>query len=141
MADNNTNQSAGSRPMGVTLICLLGFAQAIISIIGSLLILTLSSAVGGIGAGTELGAAFGMLGALFSLFSLIPLAIAFVLIIAFVLLWKMKRVGWILVVLLEIISLLFASVGLLTMNIYAIIGFVLALVILIYLIKNKSLFK
>ncbi len=130
------------RPTGVTLICILGFVEALVTIGSGLYAFLLGSILSGIGAaGGAVGAVFGVMGMLFSFMSLIPVVIGFLLLVAFYWLWKMKRSGWTIVMILEVIMLLFSLAGIATMNIYSILNLVLSVVILYYLFRNKKLFK
>ena len=130
------------RPTGVTLICVLGFIQALMMIGSGLYVFYFGSVLSGAGAGAgSIGMAFGILGMIFSAMALIPVFIGLLLLVAFYWLWNMKRSGWTIVVILQILALLFSLAGTAMMDPASIINLVLSGAILYYLFTNKKLFK
>ena len=130
------------RPTGVTLICILGFIEALVTIGSGLYAFFVGSVLSGIGAAEgAMGAIFGILGMVFSLVSLVPAVIGFLLLVAFYWLWNMKKSGWVIVVILQVLMLLFSLMGAVAMNPSSILSLALSAVIIYYLFKNKKLFK
>lgn len=112
-----------ARPLGVTIICILGIIAALLAIAG--------------------GAGALMLGGLLGIdlvmgLSLVSLVVAIITLISLIWLWQMKKMGWTLVMILEIISLIIMIAGFSLMNTASI---VIALIIVVYLYTKRTLFK
>jgi hypothetical protein len=124
-----------TRPTGITVICILGFLGAGFSIFSGIIVISLSTLfstfVGTVGGET---AAAGELFTLGSLIALSLIIIGVIEFVAFFLLLGMKRTGFILVVIMEIITIALAatSINILTIAIAA--------VILVYLLMKRNLF-
>ena len=108
------------RPLGVTIICILGFLGAILTIITGAIVLVL----GGIYTSIGLIASFGVLN----------LVIGTLLLLSFYWVWNLEKKGWTIVMILEAIGII---TSLLTFNI---IGVALPLVVIIYLYTKKDIF-
>ena len=80
---------------------------------------------------------FEMLGPILSFMGYIFIIIALIDFVALYLLLKMKKTGWILVTLMEIITIIF---GVLVLSMTNIVGIVLAIIIVIYLFTKRKLF-
>jgi hypothetical protein len=120
---------AQKRPLGVTVICILGWILAALSILGGIAALFLGGLLNILSSmPTITSAIVGFLG-------VITLILGIVLILAFYWLWQMKKMGWTLVTVLMIIELVLSLVSL------SILGIVLSLVILLYLWMKKDLFR
>lgn len=119
------------RPLGVTIICILGWIGAIVAILAGLALLGIA-AVGGTLMSTVLGgmlAGYGIvLGALFVVLGIADAAVLYWL-------WKMKKQGWTWTMILEIFSLIMSLIQM------SIVGIVIPAVIVIYLWMNKKMFK
>jgi hypothetical protein len=136
------------RPTGVTIICILGFLGAILMLFAGVLIVFLGqffdqimgvlplgnetfplNITGLTGAG-EFGSLSGFLGMAFIILAIVDFA-------GFYLLWKMKKIGWIII----------TVVGVLTITLYAInfsinyiVSIILFAVIVVYLLTQRKLF-
>jgi hypothetical protein len=119
---------AEKRPLGVTVICVLGFLGALFWIAGGAMAVMGGAALGVIGAAPALGLVASATG-------IVTAIIGVILLLAFFWTWNLMKKGWTLVMIMEIIGLI---LSLISMNI---VGIVLALVIAGYLYMNKSLFK
>ena len=118
------------RPLGVTIICILGWIGAIVAILAGLALLgvaavggTMSTALGGMFAGLE-----SVLGVLF-----LVLGIANFIVLYW--LWQMKKQGWKWTMILEIVSLVLSLAQM------SFVSIIIPVVIVIYLWMNKKLFK
>jgi len=119
-----------NRPLGVTVICVLGWIGAIFTILAGLALLGVA-AVGGTVLSTTLGmlAGYGVvLGALFVVLGIANLVVLYWL-------WQMKKQGWKWTMILEIISLVMSLVQI------SIVGIAIPAIVVIYLWMNKKLFK
>ena len=113
------------RPLGVTIICILGFLGALIYIAGGAAIFGL----GGLGM-----MAIPAIGGLVTVMGAVVLVIGIVLLLAFFWTWKMRKRGWTIVMILEIIGII---LSLLAMDF---ISIVLPIIIVIYLFLKRGLF-
>lgn len=120
---------AQERPLGVTVICILGWIGAILSIIGGIGIAFLGPLLG---AFAEVPA---MAGVVVGFLGIVTLILGLVLLVAFYWLWQMKKTGWTIVMVLEIIGIIMSLVSL---NIWNII---IPVIIVLYLYTKKDLFK
>ncbi len=118
------------RPTGVTVICVLGFILSILLLLGGIAALGVGAVAGGT-LGSTVGALFGVLG-------VIVLIIGVVGLVAFWLLLKMKKIGWILVTVIGILSIITNLIS--VINAGAVVGIVLWLIIILYLYKKRALF-
>jgi len=110
------------RPLGLTIICILGFLGAILGILGGLAIFGLGAFFGGMIEGMFWGA----LGALGSGIGIVALIISIVLLYAYYGLWNMKKWAWTWTMILEIISILLSLASLNA-------GIIIPVIIVIYL--------
>lgn len=119
------------RPTGVTIICILGWIGAILSIIGGAALAFLGPFLAAFV--QEVPALVS--GALLMGLGVVTLILGIVLLVAFYWLWQMKKTGWTIVMVLEIISLI---TGLVSLSWFQII---IALIIVLYLYTKRDLFK
>lgn len=126
------------RPTGVTIICVLGFISALGGIfIGLLGVLFTGLFAGLLGAvGGEAAAGAGSFASLGFIISLMPMVLGIVQLVAFFMLLKMKKMGFVLVLIIEIIQIV---VGVMTMALSMFLV-PLALIIVIYLLLKRDLF-
>jgi hypothetical protein len=125
-----------TRPLGVTIICILGWLGAILSIVGGLALLGLSSLSGAFAA-----AAMGqVLGSLVSVYGALVIIVSAVSIIALYWLWNMMKKGWNLTMILEVIGVVFGVIQIIY-NPISVFGLAIPAIIVIYLWMNKNLFK
>lgn len=119
-----------NRPLGITIICILGFIGAILLILGGIALLGL----GGLGvmAGSELATLFG---GFLGIIGVIILLLGIVTAIALFWLWQMKKIGWTLTMVMEIIGIVLSLVQM------QIISIIIPAIIVIYLWMKKDLFK
>jgi hypothetical protein len=122
------------RPTGVTVICILGFLGAILEIVGGLGMVALGGLFGGMSV-PSMGAIPGFLAGMFGIFGAILLILGIASFVVIFWLWKMKKIGWTLTMILEIIGILLSLVS------FNIIGIVIPVIIVIYLWLKKDLFK
>jgi hypothetical protein len=119
----------GKRPMLVTVLCVIGFIFSVISIITGIVALLLGSLFGALG-GSALGGedteALGMIGSLVMLASIMPLVTGAAGIAVFILLLKMKRMGFLLTIVLGAISLV---LGIFTLNVLGIAFWIFAIAV------------
>ena len=118
------------RPLGVSIICILGFLGAILSILAGVALLALPSLTEV--AGAEIPVLFGGFP---EIAGIIVLIIGIATLIALVWLWQMKKIGWTIIMVLEIISIIMAIVQMQMVNL------IIPLIIIIYLWTKKDLFK
>ena len=125
-----------TRPLGVTIIYILGWLGAILSIVGGLALLGLSSLSGAFAA-----AAMGqVLGSLVSVYGALVIIVSAVSIIALYWLWNMMKKGWNLTMILEVIGVVFGVIQIIY-NPISVFGLAIPAIIVIYLWMNKNLFK
>lgn len=122
------------RPTGVSVICILGFLGAIIEIVGGLGMVALGGLTGGI-AIPEMAAVPGFLAGMLGIFGAILVVLGIASFVVIFWLWQMKKIGWTLTMILEIIGILLSLVS------FNIIGLVIPVIIVIYLWLKKDLFK
>ena len=141
------NRMPAARPTGVTVICILGFLSSVLMLVTGILALGLAGIMGGMGisVGGLSGASslLGGLGSLLTIISLIPLVTGAIGLVAFYLLLKMKRIGWIIVTVLGIISIVLSVIQavLVGFDIFSIaLGVGLWAIILGYLWTKRKLF-
>lgn len=119
-----------SRPMGVTIICLLNWFMSLIGVLGGLALFA---------AGTVLGLIpipfLGVLGAFGSLFGIVIFLIGIISAVITYWLWNMERRGYQWVMVFTGISALLSLVS------FNLVGLVINGVILWYLWKNKKIFE
>jgi hypothetical protein len=134
------------RPTGVLIISILGILVSVFSILGALLIIGLGSFMAGGGFGdignfTMEGIEFIIpiedVGTMFMILGIIPLILGILGLVAYILLLKMKKVGWYLVTVIGIISVIMAV---LTFSITSIVTIVIWIIILAYLVTKRQLF-
>ena len=117
------------RPMGVTIIAIIGIIFAILGILGSIASLGIFTLIPTMVGGAE----FTILGALMMPIMALSLIISIISLLGFYWLLQMKKNGWTLTIVLQIISIF---TGLLTL-----VGWIIPLIIVIYLWMKKGLFK
>ena len=149
-------QQAGPRhrPAGVTIICVLGFLYALFILFAGYLIFSVGQLVGGTVTqnaaffGNETGL-MGGIGSFISLLSgymgIILIILALVTFVGFSLLWRMKKAGWIIVIVIGIIAIISNLTDLLNfnldkINVFTICYIVLWAVIIVYLSAKRKLF-
>ena len=118
------------RPLGVTIICVLGFLGAILSILGGAVLLGLGGA-----AITAIGTEAAAIGGLAGILGGVILIVGIVSLIVLYWLWNMKKIGWTIYMILEIIGIVLNLVSL------SIIGLIIPIIIVAYLWTKKDLFK
>ncbi len=118
------------RPLGLTIICILGFIGAIIGILSGIAIFGVGAIFGSLAGGTY----GGLFGAISWIIGIVTLVIGVVSLYAFYGLWNMKKWAWTLTMILEVISIIF---GLTSFNPVIIIS----VIIVIYLWMKKDIFK
>ena len=116
----------------MTVICVLGIIVAILGIVGGVALIGL----GGLFASA--GGAFGLLGAFGTAIGAAVLIISLISLLGFAWLWGMKRKGWTLVMVMEVISLAISIASFSGSNLASI---VIGLIIIIYLYTKRDLFK
>ena len=120
-------QFPSRRPTGVTIICILGYVGSVLALVAGILSIFFSAIVVTAFPLPGLDSLFAILGALSLLLGIVGL-------VAFSLLLKMKKIGWIIVTIEGIISII---IGALTFNV---LGIALWIIILVYLWRKKDLF-
>lgn len=123
--------AVANRPLGVTIICILGWIGSLLSILGGLALLGIGALLGevmGGGVGT-------LLATLGPLIGVLVLVLGIVNFIVLYWLWQMKKQGWTWTMVLEVISLI---LSLAQMNI---IGMIIPGIVVVYLWMKKDLFK
>ena len=118
------------RPLGITIICVIGFIGAIFGLVAGVSMLGLvGTTLGAFGTETGLPVTFlGILGGVALIISLINFVVLYWV-------WKMKRIGWLAAMILYIISMVLSLVQMNFMNM------VIPAIIIIYLWMKKDLFK
>lgn len=115
-----------NRPLGVTIICLIGWIGALLSVAGGASLLGLGGMISTIG--IDLAGFSWVIGA-------ITIVIGLATILVLYWLWQMKKQGWKWVMVIEAISLIIALVQL------NVLGAIFPAIVLIYLWMNKKLFR
>lgn len=115
------------RPLGVSIIAILGFIGAIILILIGVFLMV----VGGIG--VSILGLFGFLGLMAGFFGAILIMIGLIEFVISYGLWKMKKWAW-------IIGIILNLVGVMASPISSIIGIIISGLILFYLWTKKNLF-
>ncbi len=114
------------RPLGITIICILGFIGVFLSIVSGIAILSIS----------DLMAEFSQLyGAMTHIIIGLSMIFAAIEVIGLYWLWNMLKKGWFVVITIEIIGIVFSLVS------FNIIGVLIPAVIVYYLYINRNLFK
>jgi len=119
-----------SRPLGVTVISVIGIIFALLAIAGGLVLVGLAGMVGTVGLPAVLGSFSLAIGAVLLVVSIIQL-------VGYALLLKMKRNGWTIVVVFGIISMV---MGALTNALSNVVSIVISLIIVAYLWTQRQLF-
>ncbi|MBU0530561.1 MAG: hypothetical protein ABIH52_02050 [Candidatus Aenigmatarchaeota archaeon] len=138
-------RTPGERPIGVTVISILGFLISLLAIIGAAFILFIGSMFSGLDptlVDDVLVISFGDVGTYIMVLGMIPLVVGIIGLIAFFLLLKMKRSGWFLVVTLGIISIITTVVSsvLVSFETTGIITLVVWIIIIAYLFMKRKIF-
>lgn len=123
------------RPMGVTIICVLGALGGLGAIAGGAGIIALSGLVGSYLGAYGAASVGGFLGGLGILAGILLLVIGIASLIPIIGLWKMQKWGWTWTMVLQAISLI---MSLASMNVP---GIAIPAIIVYYLWTNKSLFR
>ena len=118
------------RPLGLTIICILGFIGAIIGILGGIAVFALAPILGGL-VGGEYGS---LLGTGTMIIGIVTLIISIISLYAFYGLWNMKKWAWTWTMILEVISII---LGLTSLSPTVIIP----VIVVIYLWMKKDIFK
>jgi len=118
------------RPLGLTIICILGFIGAIIGIFGGIAMFGLGAIFGGLISGMY----GGLLGTISWIVGIVILIISIISLYAIYGLWNMKKWAWTLTMILEIISII---LGLTALN----PSIIIPVIIVIYLWIKKDIFK
>jgi uncharacterized membrane protein YuzA (DUF378 family) len=120
-------KKVSTRPLGVTIICVLGWIGALFSLLGGLTLLGFGMTAYNVASMlyTEFGTILGVTYLLFGLAGLLM----------FYWLWHLKKQGWRWAMIIESLML---AMSLLEMNI---VGMIIPGIIVIYLWTNKNLFK
>lgn len=121
------------RPLGLTIICILGFIMALLYIVGSAYMLLMGGAM--MAYFGVMGSLAAGMGGLLMAISILALLLSIAFLISLVWLWQMKRIGWAIAMVLNIILLI---IGLANFNVF---GVILALIIVIYLYVKRGLFR
>jgi len=122
--------SPGQRPLGVTILSILGILVSLLIILSGV---TLAGLSGMVGSAMNLGILTGnamIVGVIFLVLGIVDL-------IAYIMLFKMKRIGWLLVTVLGVISIL---MGIATDVMSNVITIVITALIIIYLYTKRQLF-
>ena len=122
-----------ARPIGVTIISVLGMIVSIMIVLMGLLAILLGAAFGAL-FGPAVTAFGGLVGVIF-------IIIGGIIFIANWFLWKMKKIGWILVIIFEVIGLLAAILTLPVNIILGIVEIIINGLVIFYLYENRNLFK
>lgn len=133
------------RPTGVLIISILGILVSVFAILGSLAMIGFGGflASGGGDFFNFTGSFDGMplgiedAGTLLIILGVIPLALGIFGLIGYILLLKMKKIGWYLVTAIGIITII---MGVLTFTIMTIVTIVIWIIILAYLVTKRQLF-
>ena len=129
---------APRRPTGVTVVSILGIIISLLTIVGGAGLLGLGGLAAS--AGVEVGMSAALMAGLSGMAMILGaafLVIGIIELVAYVMLLKMKRVGWILVVLFGIITIV---MGLVTNPMGNIISIVITVIIIAYLFTKRQLF-
>lgn len=121
------------RPLGLTIICILGFIMALLYIVGSAYMLLMGGAM--MAYFGVMGSLAAGMGGLLMAISILALLLSIAFLISLVWLWQMKRIGWAIAMVLNIILII---IGLANFNVF---GVILALIIVIYLYVKRGLFR
>ena len=120
-----------ARPLGVTIIAILGFIGAILGVIGGLMLFSV---------GTFLTAFLGPLGFLGSLAGIAVLIIGIVEFIIAYGLWKMKKWAWLVELIILAIGILLGIASLVMGSLGSIISIVIGALVAYYLYSKRTLF-
>ncbi|UCD04202.1 MAG: hypothetical protein JSW73_00960 [Candidatus Woesearchaeota archaeon] len=122
------------RPLGVTIIAVLGILGALITILGGL-----GASVGGTFLSTFSGGTVAGLisGALLIALGIVLIIVGIIWLVSYYWLFKMKKLGWQLVIIFGIISLILNIIGFAAASK---LGIVLTVIIIVYLWIKKDLF-
>jgi len=135
-----------TRPKIVTIICVLGFVGSVILLIAGVLLTGIADMIGDTGipgfslnetASLALGGFTPMLGPLLDFLGMVLIIIALINFIAFYLLFKMNKIGWIIVIILGILQITGSAMSL-SLNSVPVI--VLGILIIAYLFMKRKLF-
>lgn len=146
-----SGQQAGPphRPTGVTVICVLGFVLAILMILSGILSLGLSGLLGlvfdeaiiPIDLGNQtMMEDLGTLGSILRLMGLFYIVIGIVDLVGFYLLLNMKRIGWIIIIIMRVLSIITGIINLLGFSVTSVLAIVISAVIVVYLLIKRELF-
>ncbi|HLC39746.1 MAG TPA: hypothetical protein VJJ76_02590 [archaeon] len=120
-----------ARPLGITIICVLGWLSALIAILGGLALFGITTGLGTVIGGVPGGVLAGLGSVAGLLIFVLGIATAYVLYG----LWQMKKWGWTWTMVLEGISLLIALPS------FNIVGIAIPAIIIFYLWTNQKRFK
>jgi hypothetical protein len=143
-------KKSGARPTGVTLFCILGFLTAALLIAAGILILTIGPLVGaGLGydneslPGNQTGfPGTGVTGLLSNFSGVMFLLLGAVELLGFILLWKMKKIGWFIVTAVGLITIAMNLISnLASFDINSILIVVLVVLITSYIFTKRKLFS
>ena len=126
------SSSSSSRPLGITVISILGMIGGIFAIVLGIFIILLGAAFSGLFGPLSL-----VIGGLIGFFAII---LGLILLVANWLLWKMKKVGWIIIMILYSLGLIFSLMSVFT-NLASIINIIIYGLVIFYLYKNRNLFR
>ncbi len=122
----------------MTIVAILGIILSILTILGGVVFLGLGGLVAVAGAGATMDAALiAGLSGMVMVFGVAFLVIGIISLIGFIMLLKMKKIGWILVTIFGIISII---MSLISNPIGNIISIVITAIIIIYLYTKRQLF-
>ncbi|MBI4176043.1 MAG: hypothetical protein HY518_02485 [Candidatus Aenigmarchaeota archaeon] len=135
-------QPGGLRPLGVTLISILGLLGSIATLLGSIALLGIGTLAGGV-----IGGPVGVLAGVFAMvMGIISLVVGIIGFIGYLLFFKMKKLGWIFVVIVSILGIVITAIQIaLTplggyIPIFEILFILWPILVLIYCFKRKALF-
>jgi len=149
MAETKEAKKPSTRPRGVTIICVLGFLSSVLMLLAGLAIVSFSYMIGIIGGittamnqtllfsgnhtgllGTGIMPFLGIVGIMFVILALVEFA-------GYYLLWKMKKLGWLLMTTGGVITLLLYAIS---FSVDYLISIALLLVVIAYLLLKRKLF-